>query len=652
MKPLRRKWGVFVCHCLLPGPFDTAPLEEAAAVVQWAQAPGALPAFAGKLRQAFVEQVLWACRCTEPEALEAACEAVGIAPELHALDLHGLALAVHAPEEAGEKALRLALGTLAALDVRPVIAQNLLTVGPRIALFADEPAGLDVARRLAGDASLVVFVEGAPEAFGDRARGANWGRLTGLTGRLGALQATVAPVPESDFSAPQQVTADQVVLVGAPAAVRKRTGVHRVGEVTSEALERTAAAVAELTGTFAKPELVRYDTAICAGGAASEQACGRCIPACPYDAIARDAANPLRVRVEHLSCEGCGACASACPTSALSFTDPAPESLYARLEAMLAPVGTPASGADAPAVVFHCEQQGRALLEWAAAHEAHYPARLLPVEVPCLRAVSESAMLAALRYGAAGVGLLGCEDCPNGERTLLLGKLELAGRVLEAFGLGAGRVRLLTVDEDRRREGVEALGTFAAGLQAAPVAAPKAPLRGTGNREVLADAIGALIDATGREPGGLATPPDAPYALAVVDDRGCTLCRACAMVCPTHAFAFDEDDQVLRFKQIACVNCGLCASACPERVITLRPELYLEREALDYVTVAQDEMVRCARCDKPYINRRALETIQAKLRAAHEVADTFAGARAGLLTMCPDCRAIAAMLEVNQGWQP
>ena len=27
-------------------------------------------------------------------------------------------------------------------------------------------------------------------------------------------------------------------------------------------------------------------------------------------------------------------------------------------------------------------------------------------------------------------------------------------------------------------------------------------------------------------------------------------------------------------------------------------------------------------------------------------------ARAGLLTMCPDCRAIAAMLEVNQGWQP
>ena len=33
---------------------------------------------------------------------------------------------------------------------------------------------------------------------------------------------------------------------------------------------------------------------------------------------------------------------------------------------------------------------------------------MLPIEVPCLRYVSESNMLAALSLGAAGVGLLGC----------------------------------------------------------------------------------------------------------------------------------------------------------------------------------------------------------------------------------------------------
>jgi len=319
------------------------------------------------------------------------------------------------------------------------------------------------------------------------------------------------------------------------------------------------------------------------------------------------------------------------------------------MAALLAPNG---DGAQPRAILFHCEQQGRGLLDWAAAGQTHYSAALLPVQVPCLRNVSEAAMLAAIRLGAAGVGLLGCEDCPNGERSLLLGKLELAQRVLDAFGIGAQRVRLLTVDEGTRPQGMEALHAFAAGLGEAPVPADGRRYRLTGNREVLADAIEAFIGATGREVGGLTLDKEQPFALATVNDQGCTLCRACATVCPTHAFSFDMEVQALRFKHITCVNCGLCASVCPEQVITLRSELYPEREALEYVTVAQDEMVRCARCEKPYINRRALETVEARLRAAEGVLDTFTGQRAGLLRMCPDCRAVAAMQEVNQGWTP
>jgi ferredoxin len=660
MTSLRRKWGFYLCRCSLPQPFAAAELEAEGAVLELADGPAALPAFAARLRKAFAEEVLFACACTAPEQLAAACEAVGIAPEIHPLALREATLAVHDPAEAGAKALRLLRGTAAALDARGALTQNLLTVAGRVALFADRREGLELARRLQGRGSLVVFLEGGAEAFGALPRAVNWGRPERVTGRLGALEVQVAPVQGSDFSQPQRIQADQVVVLGArAAALQGRTGLHRLPAPDAQGLDAALAAIAELTGEFSKPEHVQYDAALCAGGAAEMEACGRCIPACPYDAIARDAAQPLRVRVDHLACEGCGACASACPTSALRFSEPAPEALYAQLAALLEPAGgngAGGNGAGAPAILFHCEQQGRGLLEWAAANEAHYPARLLPVQVPCLRYVSDAAMLAALRMGAAGVGLLGCEECPNGERTLLLGKLALAQQVLEAFALGGQRLRLLTVDEAHRPEGVQALHTFAESLGAAPLpaapAAQRGRLHGTGNREVLADAIGAFIAATGKEVGGLRVGAEQPFALAAVDDTGCTLCRACATVCPTHAFTFDVDAQTLSFKHIACVNCGLCARVCPEHVITLRPELYLERAALESVAVARDEMVHCARCDKPYINRRALETVEARLRAAQNVQNAFSGTRASLLRMCPDCRAVAAMLEVEQGWTP
>ena len=63
-------------------------------------------------------------------------------------------------------------------------------------------------------------------------------------------------------------------------------------------------------------------------------------------------------------------------------------------------------------------------------------------------------------------------------------------------------------------------------------------------------------------------------------------------------------------------------------------------------------MVSCTQCGKPYINRKALEAIETRVLSLESLLDTFSGQRRTLLRMCPDCRAVAAMLEVEKGWEP
>jgi ferredoxin len=171
-------------------------------------------------------------------------------------------------------------------------------------------------------------------------------------------------------------------------------------------------------------------------------------------------------------------------------------------------------------------------------------------------------------------------------------------------------------------------------------------------REVIADAVRALLDAARRQPGPLPVEPTAPFALPEVDPAKCTLARACVNACPTHAWRFDEARQALLLRSIACVNCGLCVTVCPEGAITLVPAIPLTAGALDWQVKVQDEVVKCSKCGKPVGNLRAIQAVEAKLGVLGALADTFAGSRRDLLRMCQDCRAVAAMLEMQKGWEP
>jgi ferredoxin len=648
------KWGLFLCDCRRTLPLDPQKLvlPVGPSILTNATDPDHdVGAFAAAVQRERPDRVLISC-CADPGVFSKALDpAQKQSPKLLFVNLKEGCFSVHTnPIEAHAKATRLLRAAVASAETKETPTFNRLKVGTRLLIAMDTLVGQKLAEQLS-DVAQPIFV--VPRgAFDPAPTGEVYtGKIEEIKGRLGDFRVTVED-SEPSVRPRRELQADQVVIIshGDGFLFKPRTGLHILYPGAAE-VDRVAARVRELIGEFLKPVHVSYQADICAGGSADQEACGICITACPYDAIGRDPENHLRMRVDHMACEGCGACVSACPTSSLHFTEPSPRELYARMAALLADVRDQ-DGAQALTLLFHCGEQGRRVLDAAGERSLPYPATVLPIEVPCLRYVSEANMLAAFHLGAAGVGLLGCESCVHGERELLYQKLDFCKLTLDAFALGAERLRLITAEDGGEAEAVAALARYAASLMPTPIHWDGKPLRPWGNREVIEDTLRSFIEQLGREPGRRSLERFFPFAFPEVNESGCTMCRSCVNVCPTHAFKLDEKAQALELKHMACVACGLCEKVCPEHVITLRPEIYFDKGALDHQTAVQDSMVSCAKCGKPYINRKALETVEARIFSLESLFDTFSGNRRNLLRMCPDCRAVDAMMEVEKGWKP
>ncbi len=703
------RWGIILCTCNETLPIDVKGIGKTLGLerppVLFSRLPrDEIHSFLSLAARERYDRILIGC-CGPRELFTEALAAAGAeGTPTHVVDLRESCYWPHQDREAANaKAARLLRAALQVAD-QPRAAEHPLTVGGRVLIVTDSPDGLTLARRVGEFAHPTLLLDEASAALDASfvyplPWKANWGRVAEIRGRLGDFQVIVERTQPIDLETciycrkcipvchtaavseglrlrldlcdrcgdcltacekvgaikiPRQdrdvIQADQVVVITHDGAAPGpyRTGHLVLSNPTPADLDAAAWKVYGLVGEFRKPEHVSYNRETCAAGAASFRGCGICIQVCPYEAIDRERE---RVKVDHFACEGCGACVSACPTSSLTFTEPSNDELYARLAALLAPLPR-RNGPERPVVAFHCGEKGQEAFQAAGRLRLPYPASVLPIGGPCLRYFSEANILAAFRMGAAGVALVGCQACPHGERELLYQKVEFARLVLDAFGLGADRLHVITGGTGEEAATVEALRRFAEAVGDPPIRWDGQPLAERENRAVISSAIAAFIAETGREPGRISLDAPHPFAFADVDAPGCTLCRSCVNVCPTHAFRLVEETHTLEFKQLACVACGLCAEACPERVITLKREVFLDRGALDYQPVVQDEMVGCAKCGKPYINRRALEAVEKKVFSMESLLDTFSGNRRNLLRMCPNCRAVVAVLEMQQGWEP
>jgi ferredoxin len=115
---------------------------------------------------------------------------------------------------------------------------------------------------------------------------------------------------------------------------------------------------------------------------------------------------------------------------------------------------------------------------------------------------------------------------------------------------------------------------------------------------------------------------------------------ACAGACPESALMDGTDVPRLNFIERNCVQCGLCATTCPENAITLSPRLLLTEARKQAVVLNESEPFNCISCNKALGTKAMIDNMLSKL-AGHSM---FAGVgQLDRLKMCADCRVVDMM---------
>jgi ferredoxin len=209
-------------------------------------------------------------------------------------------------------------------------------------------------------------------------------------------------------------------------------------------------------------------------------------------------------------------------------------------------------------------------------------------------------------------------------------------------GLGFDGARIATIETDDPDVLCRILGE----IPLMPPAPRPASFRTIGGkRDVLRLALGELHRSAPDPVDVIALPKGAAFGAVVVDADNCTLCLACVSACPTGALRDDPERPKLSFVEDACVQCGLCQATCPERVISLVPQIDFRSGRAPARVLKEEEPFCCIRCNKPFGVKSTILRVLAKLEGRHWM---YPGAsqRLELIKMCEDCR-VAVVSQEN-----
>lgn len=376
----------------------------------------------------------------------------------------------------------------------------------------------------------------------------------------------------------------------------------------SELTETVVAEIDALTGEFLKPIYIQVNNSVCAYGNGSLDGCRACLSACEFDAVKVEQA---KIYIDHELCQGSGGCAAVCPSNAINYQQPNRQSFVNLLRITLNEFIH--STKERPTLRFVASTAG------VLATENQGVEIVIPVDEQDW--LDAPILLLALCYGASSVIV----EKANPQNKA---QIELANHLLLLLGY---QQAIYTADQ---------LPFVSQSLNPEIRLLERAS---SGDRHsdlyLAMDHLFAQLDLPTTV---LELPYQANLGEILIQTHDCTLCLSCVAVCPSLALKDMGDKPGLLFKEQNCLQCGLCESACPEKVITLNPRIELDKEKRQHYRVLhEDKIFECIRCHTPFATEKMIATIEKKLGSHAMFADRQAKIR---LRMCADCR-VKDMME-------